>query len=56
MSDFPDFVIVEAPKCRTISLAHYLEGHEMVFIPAEEEPHFYSYMGESAPHWGMWGC
>jgi len=52
MDGFPDFLIVGAPKCGTTSLAHYLADHDEIFIPAEEEPHFYSYIGEKAPHWG----
>lgn len=53
MAVFPDFLIVGAPKCATTSLAHYLGEHEKIFIPTEEEPHFYTYVAEERPHWGV---
>ncbi|MCS3700191.1 hypothetical protein GGQ20_001500 [Salinibacter ruber] len=53
MAVFPDFLIVGAPKCATTSLAHYLGEHEKIFIPTEGEPHFYTYVAEERPHWGV---
>ena len=53
MEEFPDFLIVGAPKCATTSLAYYLGQHEKIFIPTEGEPHFYTYVAEERPHWGV---
>jgi hypothetical protein len=53
MSLLPDFLIIGAPKCGTTSLFHYLGDHPQIYIPSEKEPHFYSYVGEEQPHWGM---
>jgi hypothetical protein len=53
MAAFPDFLIVGAPKCATTSLAHYLGEDERIFIPTEGEPHFYTYVAEERPHWGI---
>lgn len=53
MSTLPDFLIIGAPKCGTTSLFHYLDDHPQIYVPSEKEPHFYSYVGEERPHWGM---
>ena len=53
MSRFPDFLIVGAQKCGTTSLFQYLDEHPQVYTSPEKEPHFYSYVGEKRPHWGM---
>lgn len=53
MSRFPDFLIVGAPKCGTTSLFHYLGEHPQIYTPPEKEPHFYSYVKEERPHWGI---
>jgi hypothetical protein len=50
MEEFPDFLIVGAPKCATTSLAYYLGQHGKIFIPTEGEPHFYTYVAEERPH------
>jgi hypothetical protein len=52
VSNFPDFLIIGAPKCGTTSLFHYLGEHPRVYPSPEKEPHFYSYIEEERPHWG----
>ena len=39
--NFPDFLIVGAPKCGTTSLHHYLTAHPQVFLPKEKELYFW---------------
>jgi Sulfotransferase domain len=38
----PDFFIIGAPKCGTTSLALYLAEHPKIFLPVQEEPHFFN--------------
>jgi hypothetical protein len=33
--------------------SNYLDEHPQVYTSPEKEPHFYSYVGEKRPHWGM---
>lgn len=52
MAGFPDFVIAGAPKCGTTSMMHYLDEHPEIYIPTGE-PHFFTYVAEERPHWGV---
>jgi hypothetical protein len=52
MARFPDFLILGAPKCGTTSLKRYLQDQSSVYLP-EGEPHFFTYVAEGRPHWGV---
>lgn len=49
----PDFIIIGAPKCGTTSLFQYLGDHPLIHKCPQKEPHFYSYIAENRPHWGI---
>jgi len=53
MSDLPDFLIIGAPKCGTASMMQYLADHSQIHFVVGEEPHFYTYVEEGRPHWGV---
>lgn len=40
-SRLPNFFILGGAKCGTTSLAYYLSQHPDIFVPREEEPHFF---------------
>jgi hypothetical protein len=48
----PDFAVVGAMKAGTTSLYHYLEQHPEVYMTSREEPHFFSYPGETVAYDG----
>lgn len=52
MARFPDFLIIGAPKCGTTSMMHYLDEHPEIYMPTGE-PHFFTYVAEERPHWGV---
>lgn len=39
--EWPDFLIVGAPRCGTTALWHYLKQHPQVFMPEVKEVHFF---------------
>lgn len=48
----PDFAVIGAMKSGTTSLYHYLDQHPEVCVTAREEPHFFSYRGQTVAHEG----
>ena len=49
----PNFFIVGTPKAGTTALYNYLRQHPDIYLPECKEPHFFSYVGESLPEWGI---
>lgn len=49
----PNFLIVGTPKSGTTSLYHYLNQHPEIYFSSHKEPHFFSFIGEQKPHWGI---
>ena len=41
VSNWPDFLIVGAPRSGTTSLYQYLRRHPLIYMPANKEPHFF---------------
>ena len=39
----PKFLLVGAPKAATSSLYHYMNQHDDIYVPADKEPHYFSY-------------
>jgi hypothetical protein len=48
----PDFAVIGAMKAGTTSLYHYLDQHPEVCVTAREEPHFFSYRGQTVAYEG----
>lgn len=46
----PDFFIVGAPKCGTMSLYRHLRQHPEIFMPTTKEPHFFGRDLPILPH------
>jgi hypothetical protein len=40
--NYPNLLIVGAPKCGTTSLAYWLSQHHRAYLPAIKEPHCFS--------------
>lgn len=49
----PNFILVGAPKAGTTSLYHYLRSHPDVFMSGVKEPHYFYYIEELMPAWGV---
>ncbi|MDJ0647624.1 MAG: sulfotransferase [Xenococcaceae cyanobacterium MO_188.B19] len=49
----PNFLIIGTPKAGTTSLYHYLNQHPEIYFSPHKEPHFFSFIGEQQPHWGV---
>ncbi|MEM9922929.1 MAG: sulfotransferase [Cyanobacteria bacterium P01_D01_bin.50] len=49
----PNFLIVGTPKAGTTAIYNYLNQHPQIYLPSFKEPHFFSFEGESKPHWGI---
>lgn len=51
-SDWPDFLVIGAPKSGTTSLYHYLRQHPDIFLsPTRKEGRFFSDIWKGAVHW-----
>ena len=49
----PNFLIIGTPKAGTTSIYHYLNQHPEIYFSPKKEPHFFSFIGEQKPHWGV---
>lgn len=49
----PNFLIIGTPKAGTTAIYHYLNQHPEIYFSPEKEPHFFSFIGEQKPHWGV---
>lgn len=49
----PNFLIVGTPKAGTTAIYHYLNQHPEIYFSPHKEPHFFSFIGEQKPHWGV---
>ena len=49
----PNFLIIGTPKAGTTAIYHYLNQHPEIYFSPKKEPHFFSFIGEQKPHWGV---
>jgi len=50
---YPNFILIGAPKCGTASLTDYLSQHSQVFMADPTEPHYFSFISDGKPEWGV---
>ncbi len=49
----PNFLIIGTPKAGTTAIYHYLKQHPEIYLSPNKEPHFFSFIGEQKPDWGV---
>lgn len=49
----PNFIIVGAPKAGTTTVHTALGNHPDIFVSSPKEPHYFSFIEEQKPSWGM---
>jgi hypothetical protein len=49
----PNFLIIGTPKAGTTAVYKYLDRHPEIYFSSIKEPHFFSFIGEQKPHWGV---